>query len=298
MVDNASTGADTRAALAHLEAAGRAAVVRLAENTGFARGMNAGYAVARGEHLVFLNCDVELHPSFVAEAVAALDRSPEVGVVAPHVERVPAEVERFWEAPGGPFPLDGVVVALAPFTLRVRDAGAPAHPQRSFKPNGACPVVRRALVEDLRATFGVGPFDPVFDTYGEDVDAAFKAWSRRWATRYCPAVRAGHVRSYASSIELPDKRGRLRVNLVAERYVNALRHLPLRRLLPVLAVALADDAALLARQRRKGDAEAWPDVLAAWRRVWALRAALVAFRRRHRTWRTVDFRREVFLRGS
>lgn len=65
----------------------------------------------------------------------------------------------------------------------------------SFKANGACLPLRRATIEGLRARFGVGPFDPVFDPYGEDVDFSSKTWSL-------------HPR---------DERGRLRVNPIAER---------------------------------------------------------------------------------
>ncbi len=297
VIDNASTDG-TADLLDRYEAV--ATIIRERENTGFARGMNAGYAASRGDYVVLLNTDAALHPGFVREAVALFDRHPDVGVIAPEVLKIAPQGEwRFWRDPRLRAALrsEGGVVSLTPM-MRVRVVEDGRAGQPSFKANGACPVVRRAAVEALRERFGVAPFDPVFDTYGEDVDFAFKAWSTRWRTVFAPAVLAGHVRSYASPLRLADKRGRLRVNLVAERYINAVRHLPPRRLWPVLALALAEDLALIASQRRRGDREAGRDVRAALARVWRMRRALVRFRRRHRTWMTIDFPTEVHCRPA
>ncbi len=298
IVDNASTDG-TDAILAECEPV--ATVVRLPRNLGFARGMNVGYQVSRGDYVVPMIADVVLHPAFAAEAVARFAAHPDVGVIGPYVLRVGEEGDgRFWAwNPPCLLPLDGAVVGLTRVFLRVRSVEEHGDEWRvSFKANGACPIIRRATVEDLRARFGVGPFDPAFDTYGEDVDFAFKTWALRWRTMFARAVVASHVRSYASALHLRDKRGRLRVNLLAERYINALRHLPPRQLAVIVAVALADDLTMIPLQRLKGDREAARDVGAAFARLWRLRRDLLAFRRRHTTWRTIDFDTEVYCPDS
>lgn len=298
VVDNASTDG-TADALAHHE--GAATIVRLPRNLGFARGMNVGYEVARGELIVPMNADVVLHPDFCRAAADRFAAHPDVGVIGPYVLRVGEEGDgRFWEwEPPVALPLDGAVVGLTRVLLRVRSVEEGGDTWRvSFKANGCCPVVRRATIEALRARFGVGPFDPVFDTYGEDVDFAFKTWALRWRTMFAREVLASHVRSYASPIELRDKRGRLRVNLIAERYINAIRHLPPAQLLTVCAVALANDLAMIPLQRAKGDREAARDVGAAFARLWRLRGGLWRFRRRHQNWRAIDFDTEVYCADS
>lgn len=298
IVDNASTDG-TAAELAGYEDG--ATVVRLAENVGFARGMNAGYAASRGEYVVLCNTDVVLHPQFIAEAVALFTRHPDVGVIGPYVLRIEEEGDgRFWAwNPPRTLPLDGAVVGLTRLFLHVRSVEEHDDEWRvSFKANGACPVVRRATVEDLCTHFGVGPFDPVFDTYGEDVDFAFKTWSLRWRTMFARAVIAGHVRSYASAMHLWDKRGRLRVNLIAERYINGVRHLHAPQLLRVLLFGLATDGTALARQTLQGDREAGRDVRAAFARLWGMRRDLLRFRRTHRTWQTIHFPSEVYCPDS
>lgn len=311
VVDNASTDgtAERLAGLSGDDGLDRVAgLVRNPTNEGYAAGMNRGVAATTGDLIVPLNCDAVLAPDFVTAAIDFLDPRPEVGIVAPHVVTLPRPVPsgplsgteteeaewRFWRRPANRYGLDGGVVGLdrrgrVVCPLRA-DEGA-----TSFKANGACPVLRRALVDDVAETFGVGPFDPVFDTYGEDVDLAYKAWSLGWQTRYAPSVRAGHVRSYASPVELADKRGRLRANLVAERYVNAARHLPSRRLPGHLAKSVGGDLALVARQLCRGDAEVVVDVGRAWGRSARLAPALAGFRRRHRTWERIDFARSVHL---
>jgi len=241
-----------------------------------------------GPYCVFLNCDAVLRPDFVANAVAHFERHPAVGVVGPNVWRIDRDREddwRFWER-GEPYglPFDGGVVALDCLlhVLGLDDCGVAW--QRSFKANGACPVVRRGALEAMRRTFGVAPFDPVFDTYGEDVDFAFKTWALLWETMYAADVVAGHVRSYSSELRLWDKRERLRVNLIAERYINAARHLSPPRLMLVASAALLTDVTAATRRRFGGDRQAYQDLGAALARLSRMRPALLRFRRRHAVW--------------
>lgn len=284
VVDNGSRDAPTLHALAELERRG-VRVHRELVNTGFARGMNTGFALVRGDPVVLLNCDAVLHPQALTRAAQVMADRPEVGVVAPHVVKLaPVGEWRFWEHPEVVTGYDGGIVGLDR-TGRVTDPGDTGVAEAvSFKPNGACPVVRRALVEQMVATYGVGPFDPLFDTYGEDVDAAWKTWALGWTVLHRADVRAGHVRSYASALEVEDKRGRLRTNLVAERWVNAVRHRAAPDAARQLGAALGEDGRMLAGQLRRRDLRVVPDVARGWARVVRHLPGLLAYRRRHREW--------------
>jgi GT2 family glycosyltransferase len=97
VVDNASTdgtGADV-AALAAADP--RVRLVSAATNLGFAGGVNAGLAQARGDVLVVLNNDTLLPPGTLAGLVRHL-ADPEVGAVGPVTNRCgnEAEVEERW----------------------------------------------------------------------------------------------------------------------------------------------------------------------------------------------------------
>ncbi len=285
VVDNGSRDAATSRALDEVERRG-VRVVRLPENTGFARGMNTGYDLVRGDPVVLLNCDAVLHPEALRSAVAVLEQRPEVGVLAPHVvEPAPTGEWRFWLHPEVVTGFDGGVVGLDAQgrVTSLGDSGDLELP--SFKPDGACPVVRRALVEQLRTTYGCGPFDPLFDTYGEDVDAAWKTWALGWTVLYRADVRAGHVRSYGSPLEQQDKRGRLRTNLVAERWINAVRHRAPRAAADQLLAAAGEDTRMVLGQLRRGDLQVLPDVGRGWARVALAAPGLLAYRHRHQEWR-------------
>jgi len=150
----------------------------------------------------------------------------------------------------------------------------------------------------LRDTYGVGPFDPLFDTYGEDVDLAFKTWALHWRTMFAREVIASHVRSYASPIDLWDKRGRHRVNLIAERYINAVRHLPAAQMLTVVGIGLLADLARVPYQLIRGDRQVLPAVATAFARLVALRTGLGEYRRTHHDWEWIDFATEVYCADS
>lgn len=295
VVDNASED-NTRAVINTYKDYVQA--ILLDENTGYARGMNKGFAAAHGEFFVPLNTDAVLHPTFIEQALKVFRRHAEVGVVAAEVFKIDESDDwRFWHSEPGKYKSEGGVVSLnKEMRVEVIDDAFDGSP--SFKANGACPVIRRRTLEDLRARFGFAPFDTVFDTYGEDVDFAFKAWSLRWHTRFAKNVCAGHIRSYASPVEMPDKRGRLRVNLIAERYINALRHLPLNELLKFIPRALKEDLQLIVTQTRKHDFQILRDTQQAFARLARLLPALLQFRVRHKTWRSINFNREVHCQES
>ena len=266
-------------------------------NLGFARGMDVGIAATRGAAVVPLNCDAVLHPTFVRRAREVLDRHPDVAAVAPLVVRVdPGEADAPWSpTPHHPRLLDGGPIDLLPH-LSVHPAGDLGTARACFKPNGAAPVLRRAALDEVVDRYGTGPYDPVYVTYGEDVDLAFKLWALGWTTRYEPAVVAGHVRSYASQASVFDKRGPLRVLLLSSRHLNAWRHLRGGALLLALPLVVAGDLVLALRGLLAGDTAGVVDVVHAWRRVWGLRRDLRDHRRRHRP--PGDRPAGVFVRAS
>jgi GT2 family glycosyltransferase len=278
VLDNGSTDG-TIDLLPGLEALG-CRTVRSSINLGYAEGMNAAYRASEGDVFVAMNCDAVLHPEFVANAVKLLDDRPDVGIVGALVYRLEGHDFPWQAAPASRPPIDGFVVGLGP-TMRTRLVAGPGDTASSFKANGACPVLRRSAVEQILAAYGTGPFDPVFDTYGEDVDLAFKAWALGWGTVASAAVIAAHERSYGTAPRVYDRRGRLRVNSIAARHLNAWRHLPRSMLPGTAALLIAGDMGLTAHQLIRAEAGIVRDVGRAWARVWRHRRDLRRFRRLH-----------------
>lgn len=278
VVDNGSTDGSVEL-LPVLESLG-CRTPRNATNLGYAAGMNVAYDASDGDVFVAMNCDAVLHPEFVANAVAVLHDHPQVAIVGGLVYRVDGPTFS-WPEESSPRPrVDGFVVGLSR-SMRTRLLPDASEVAVSFKANGACPVLRRAATEQIRAEYGQGPFDPVFDTYGEDVDLAFKAWTLGWHTVVSPTVVAAHERSYGKGSRVFDRESRLRVNSIAARHLNAWRHLPHRMLAGTVPRLVGGDLALTARQLTRGDAAALQDVWRAWMRVWRQRSELRQFREAH-----------------
>lgn len=279
-VDNASTD-DT---VAVLRRHGVEPVVNEV-NTGFARGMNQCLAASTGDVVVFLNSDCLLDPTFVETAVTLLAEHPEADALAATVARLSGP-DAAATRPGS-YPLDGAVIGVSS-SLRVTHKEQQQPVQPTFKANGACPVVRRSLLTRLEERFGPPAFDPVFDTYAEDIDFAFRAASLRAVTLCSEQLVAWHIRSVSGGgIRVFDKRGRMRVNILAGRYLNCWRHLPAAQAVRTHLLLVAQDLALVAVAAAKRDLTASRDVLAAWRRIASRAGELRSFRRRHRTWRSI-----------
>lgn len=193
VVDNEST-TSSREALGRLD---RVRVVPLATNRGFAGGMNAGIAAARGEFVGLFNNDLVVEPGWLRKGLRALEDT-RVGIV------------------GGPqFPWDGegpsAVEATEPREAQ-QNANVPGlamvhvDPERGFAVLGPAPAERRLVAGvdgcNLLARAGLlrqlGGFDPDYFAYGEDVDLCARAWALGYATMFEPAMKVWHRRGASS----------------------------------------------------------------------------------------------------
>ncbi len=274
VVDNASSDDSLGLIVAAVEAD---LVVRNGTNVGFGAGMNSGIARATTPFVLPLNCDVMLDPRYVETAIGVMDRNPTCAVVGgavAWVETLPSPIPAIIDEPAeGPMDL----------TLTMRTLARPPLGGRCSKATGACPVSRMAALADVMGGEGVGPYDPVFDTYGEDVDLAIKLHRAGWEVHYEPEMRAVHARSFSSARKLADKRGPLRRNVIRGRWLSIIRHLPASKLPLAVLVALAEDVGFVARQLLRRDGSAASDTLAAWHFVLGRLPTELGYRRAHRS---------------
>src|SRR5579885_598241 len=138
-------------------------VVALEENRGFAGGVNAGLAQARGEFVALLNNDTEAD----AEWLAALRRTTlergEFGMWASRV--VLFDRPEVLDSAG-----DGLTTTGAPFKRgHMRSAGEFGRGCEVCGPSGAAALYRSDVIEDA------GGFDEDFFLVHEDVDLALRA---------------------------------------------------------------------------------------------------------------------------
>lgn len=160
-------------------------VLRLAENTGFAGGCNAGIAAAGDcKWIACLNPDAFPDPDWLANLMVATERYP--GCASFGSKLIMA---------GDPARLDGTgdVYHVSGLAWR-RDYGKPVEQgvgegDEIFAPCAAAALYRRDALAD------VGGFDTSYFCYFEDVDLGFRLRLRGYCSRYVPESRALHMGS-------------------------------------------------------------------------------------------------------
>jgi len=168
-----------------------ARVIENARNEGFCRAHNAGIRASQGEYYLALNPDVELLPGFIERLVSALETRPACG----------AAVGKMWQTgQADPPPLDAAGLFLDRRRHQyLRGRGEPDRGQfdtaeEVFGADGAAPLYRRAMLEDVKIEGQY--FDEQFFAYMEDVDLAWRARLLGWRCWYEPAATAFHARTF------------------------------------------------------------------------------------------------------
>jgi len=165
------------------------------QNFGYAGGHNRGFRESHGQYLLLLNADVELEPTFIEEMVRVMERADDVGMVQGRLYQM-AE----GEVGAGARRLDsvGLLVHRNRRTLLRGygevDRGQYEQVEEVFAPDGAAPLYRRRMLEDI--TLNGCPLDEAFFMYREEVDLGWRARWRGWRALYAPRAIAHHVRRY------------------------------------------------------------------------------------------------------
>jgi GT2 family glycosyltransferase len=180
IVDNGST--DATADLLR-EVRGDVLVRRNRENLGFARACNQGALLARGDVVVFLNNDTEVHPGWLQAIVEELDSHPETGLAGGRLLY-----------PDGTIQHAGVVIGRDLIPVHIH-RGLPAdHP--ATRERRAYPVVTAACAAVRRLEFyALGMFDEEFVNGHEDIDLCFRYRAAGSAVVYRPDCVVTHHES-------------------------------------------------------------------------------------------------------
>ena len=146
-------------------------VTRALHNGGFCSAANAGIAAARGRFIQLLNNDTEVTAGWI-ESALALFRDPSVGSVAPLV-RVRSQPDRL-DSAGDSYSLIGWPTKRGHGQPARLFAGGPV--EEVFGASGSSAFYRAEALKRL------GGYDPLYGSYYEDVDLAFRL---RWAGFRC-----------------------------------------------------------------------------------------------------------------
>lgn len=185
VVDNHSPG---HAACRRLRRLSGVSVVRNGENQGFAKAVNRGGRLSRGEWVLLLNPDVTVPDGFLDAVLDAAQRWPAIDPRAGVIGFQLRNRDGTRQASAGPFPtlLKTVAGLLLPRSRRKcrhrHLAGRAVVPWVT----GGCLLVRRDCFEQL------GGLDESFFLYYEDVDFCRRATAGGWTVWYEPALRVTH----------------------------------------------------------------------------------------------------------
>jgi len=155
VVDNGST--DGSAEMVAERFAGRAGLVKLDDNLGFAAGNNRGVDGVSSEWIALINNDAMADPAWIEQMMKAASVEPSVGMVACSV--IVEDSRDRLDNQGVGLHVDGMSRGVAHF---MRAAESVAH--QAFIPSGCAALVRRS------AFIEAGGFDEGFFCYSEDTD--------------------------------------------------------------------------------------------------------------------------------
>lgn len=276
VVDCASVDGSVAAARAFEPPPGvRFEVVPLADNRGFAGGMNEAVRRASAPWVLTLNADARPAPDY---AERLIDRAERQRARGERVGAVTGRLVRFGRPGEGPGErrLDACGMYLVPAWRHLDrgsgelDRGQHAHPAKVFGATGAASLFAREALDDVAV--GGQVFDERYHSFREDAELAFRLRERGWEVLYEPAARCEHRRR-----SLPETRKAMppHVNYhsLKNRYLLRIDHQTagnlVRTLLPTLWRDLLALGHVLLRERSS---------LAAYRWLWRHRRELRAHR--------------------
>lgn len=196
-------------------------IVENGANLGFARGNNAGIAVAQGDYILILNPDTVMHEAALDKLVAFADQHPEGGAfgcraVNPDgsyqtTAMIAPSLARFWM-------MALCLDRFARFSSLLRATVYPGWQGDTEREvdwqSGCCVMFRGRLLKEL------GGFDPQFFYQNEEVDLCKRVWDAGYKILFTPQAQITHIGG--SSV----KRARTRLDLETHRsrYKYAYKH--------------------------------------------------------------------------
>lgn len=158
-------------------------------NVGYARGNTLALRRVQGKYILIINPDNTLEPTGLTRMVAAMERDPTIGILAPRLLHEDGTVRDSYRTfPSVTDLLMKRTVLRHMFPGRMRrylQWDADPHAVRDVDwVVGACLLIRRTLLATI------GSFDPRFFLFFEDIDLCRRSWEIGQRVVYFPQVTA------------------------------------------------------------------------------------------------------------
>jgi N-acetylglucosaminyl-diphospho-decaprenol L-rhamnosyltransferase len=197
-------------------------------NEGLVAGRNAALPLVRGRHVLMLDADTEVRPGALQALVAALERDPRIGLVAPRLVHEDGTLQlscrRF-----PPFLIP--LVRRGPYARLDDDPPLHRwHMMKDYDHRDGRPVAwvigaAQMWRTDLRDV--LGPYDRLVSSYGgEDLDWCLRMWRAGYEVRYVPEAEVMHV---FQQVTRRSPFGRKSLRTLRDWYYLQWKHRSLRR---------------------------------------------------------------------
>ncbi len=196
-----------------------AKIIRNDSNTGFCHAHNQAIRTSEGRYYLPLNPDVEMEPGYIFNLFMDLEARPGFGLAAGKLLLKPHQSK--------PYILDSTGL----FIDRRRrqflrghaevDLGQYDQPGEVFGVDGAAPLYRREMLEDIMIEGQY--FDEIFFAHKEDVDLAWRSRLLGWGCWYNPDALAFHERTFKPGQReaIPEA---IKVHAIKNRYLLLIKN--------------------------------------------------------------------------
>jgi len=162
-------------------------LIRNDKNNGFAKAVNQGFKIAKGEILLILNPDVKILPASIEKAIHFLEDNPNVAILLPKLLNPDGSLQyscrTFYDLP--------TILLRRTFLKKIfpNHSKIKEHLMLNYdheKPRevdwglGACMFIRKNAIEDVNL------MDERFFLYFEDVDLCWRMKEKGWKVIYFP----------------------------------------------------------------------------------------------------------------
>ena len=216
VVDNASTDISLDLVMQYYPTA---KVIRNTSNMGFCRAHNQAIKCSNGHYYLPLNPDIEMEEAYILNLVQSLETLKEYGSASGKLLSKPRDEY--------PHRIDSTGLFLDRRRRQYLrgygeiDWGQYDDSCEVFGADGAAPLYRRAMLEDIKIDEQY--FDESFFAYKEDVDLAWRARLLGWRCYYQPLAVAYHQHTFKPNqrnVILPS----IRVEAVKNRYLLLIKN--------------------------------------------------------------------------
>jgi len=244
-------------------------------NMGFSVGHNTMIVRHESDYYLPLNPDVELTPNYVEQMVACCEADPSVGWVSGKVLFPKTQDDACCKI----YSAGHAVFTNGRFTnigYGEMDNGQYDEPREIFGANGAAPLYRTAMLNDIalpRRQF----YDELFFLYGTDTDLDWRARLRSWTCRYVPTAVAYHDAQGSGGL----KDRAIRIDYIRRRYIFLLKNMFLMPLLSYYLGLIYGDYRMAKKDGNMETVEAVKTIRSFLPEVWRKRQSMM--RRKNRS---------------